>query len=120
MTTTAEFSNVGIFAVIAIGFAAVTLALAKIFRAHVKDDRKMTAYECGMPAQGGTEIRTNIRYYNFALLFVLFDVETLFIYPWAVRAKEAGAAGLLAIGIFAGMLFLGLFYAWKKGALEWE
>ena len=111
MTTTGELANVGIFAVIAVGFATVTLTLARIFRAYVKDDRKMTAYECGMPAQGGTEIRTNIRFYNFALLFVLFDVETLFIYPWAVRAKESGMAGLLAIPLqFPPISSSGLFW----------
>ena len=114
-----EMANVGIFAIVAAGFAVVTLSLAWLLRARVKDSRKETAYECGMPAQGSTEIRTNIRFYTFALLFVLFDVETLYLYPWAVRAKNSGLMGLLTIGIFVGMLLLGLFYAWRKGVLEW-
>ncbi|MEK7288024.1 MAG: NADH-quinone oxidoreductase subunit A [Elusimicrobiota bacterium] len=115
-----ELAGVGIFAIVATGFAVVSLSLAWLLRAKVADPRKETVYECGMPAQGESEVRTNIRFYTFALLFVLFDVETLFLYPWAVRARELGMAGLAGIGIFAGVLFLGLFYAWRKGALEWE
>lgn len=115
-----ELANVGVFALVAIGFAAVTLALAALLRAKFGNERKATVYECGMEAQGDTEIRTNMRFYTFALLFVLFDVETLYLYPWAVRAKTAGVGGFVAISIFAGLLLLGLFYAWHKGALEWE
>ncbi|MBI4667826.1 MAG: NADH-quinone oxidoreductase subunit A, partial [Elusimicrobia bacterium] len=113
-------ADVGIFAVVAVGFTAITLIMARLLRPRVKDACKETVYECGMPAQGTTQVRTNIRFYTFTLLFVLFDVETLYLYPWAVRAKESGVSGLIAIGIFVGVLFLGLFYAWKKGALEWE
>ena len=115
-----ELANAGIFAVVAVGFAVVTLGAAWLLRARRQDDAKETPYECGMPSQGESEIRTNIRFYGFALLFVLFDVETLYLYPWAVRARELGLFGLGAIGIFVGILFLGLIYAWKKGALEWE
>lgn len=114
-----ELANAGIFLVVAVGFAAVVLALAWALRAVRRDPRKETVYECGMSAQGDTEIRTNIRFYTYALLFVLFDIETLYLYPWAVKAKAVGLAGFLAIAIFIGLLFLGLFYAWKKGALEW-
>ncbi|MBI2070110.1 MAG: NADH-quinone oxidoreductase subunit A [Elusimicrobia bacterium] len=117
-----EMANIGIFAVLAVIFATVTLSAAWLLRARarVQEERKMMPYECGILPSGGTDIRIHLRFYTFALLFVLFDVETLYIFPWAVKAKEAGAAGLLAIGIFAGMLLLGLFYAWRKGALEWE
>jgi len=115
-----ELANVGIFAIVAVGFAAVTLILASKLRAYIKNVNKDTVYECGIPSVGDTEIRTNIRFYTYALLFVLFDVETLYLYPWAVKAKASGLAGFLTIGIFVGMLFLGLFYAWKKNALEWE
>ncbi|MBI4063945.1 MAG: NADH-quinone oxidoreductase subunit A [Elusimicrobia bacterium] len=115
-----ELANLGVFAVVAVGFAAVALMIAWIVRPEVAEEGKLTPYECGMPAQGSTEIRTHIRFYTFALFFVLFDVETLYLYPWAVQARSAGLPGLAAIGIFVGMLFLGLLYAWKKGALEWE
>lgn len=115
-----ELANVGIFALVAAGFAILNLALAWLLRAKISDPRKETVYECGMPAEGDTEGRINIRFYTYALLFVLFDVETLFLYPWAVRAKELGVTGLLEIGAFIGVLFLGLFYAWRKGALEFE
>ena len=115
-----DLANVFVYALVAVGFAAVALGAAWVLRAKAFDPLKETVYECGMPAQGDTEIRTNIRFYTYALLFVLFDVETLYLYPWAVEAKAAGFPGLAFIGIFVGMLFLGLFYAWKTGALEWE
>ncbi len=115
-----ELANVAIFGIVAVGFATVSLLLAYLLRAFRKDLLKDTVYECGMPSQGDSEIRTNIRFYSYALLFVLFDIETLYLYPWAVKAREMGFAGFLPIAIFIGMLFLGLFYAWGKGVLEWE
>ena len=115
-----ELANVGIFALVAIAFVIVNLLIAWALRARVADPRKTTVYECGMPTQGDTEIRTNIRFYIFALLFVLFDIEALYLFPWAVRAKEMGLIAFVEIAFFVGILFLGLFYAWKKGALEWE
>ena len=115
-----ELANVAIFGVVAILFTGVTLGAAALLRAKFGYAAKETVYECGMPAQGDTEIRINMRFYTYALLFVLFDAETLYLYPWAVRAKESGWTGFAAIGIFMGLLFLGLFYAWYKGALEWE
>lgn len=116
-----DLANVAVFAIVAVGFAAVTLLLYSLLRAKASGDPlKGTTYECGMPVEGGAEVRVNIRFYTYALLFVLFDVEALYLFPWAVNAKIAGVPGLAFIGIFVGMLFLGLFYAWKMGALEWE
>jgi len=98
--------------VVALLFAAVTLAAAKLLRPRVEYARKLSTYECGIPAIGTTEVKLNIRFYVFALLFVLFDVETLYVYPWAVAVAE--------MGIFLGILILGLAYAWGKGVLVWE
>ncbi|MEK6543175.1 MAG: NADH-quinone oxidoreductase subunit A, partial [Elusimicrobiota bacterium] len=104
-----DSATIAIFAIVSVGFAVLLLALASLLRAKFRDDVKETVYECGMPTQGDTEIRTNMRFYTYALLFVLFDVETLYLYPWAVGAKDSGLQGLAVIGIFVGMLLLGLF-----------
>lgn len=80
----------------------------------------MASYECGMPPVGSTEAKINIRFYLFALLFVLFEVEVLYVFPWAVNARQLGAFALLEMLIFLGILFIGLLYAWNKGALQWE
>jgi NADH:ubiquinone oxidoreductase subunit 3 (subunit A) len=111
-----------IYAMVLLGvaFAAVTLIAAKLLRPKVEYARKLTTYECGMPAVGTTEVKLNIRFYVFALLFVLFDVETLFVYPWAVTTRELGPVAIAEMAIFIAILFLGLGYAWAKGALQWE
>ncbi len=111
-----------VYAMVLLGvaFAAVTLIAAKLLRPKVEYARKLTTYECGMPAVGTTEVKLNIRFYVFALLFVLFDAETLFVYPWAVATKSVGPVAIVEMGIFLTILFLGLAYAWVKGALQWE
>jgi NADH-quinone oxidoreductase subunit A len=114
------YAVVYIFVVLAIAFAAVTLIAARLLRPRLAYPRKLSTYECGMPAVGTTEVKLNIRFYVFALLFVIFDVETLYIYPWAVTAREIGPVALAEMGVFLGILFLGLAYAWTKGALRWE
>jgi NADH-quinone oxidoreductase subunit A len=105
---------------LALAFAAVTLIAAKLLRPRVEYARKLSTYECGIPAVGTTEVKLNIRFYVFALLFVLFDVETLFIYPWAVTARSIGTPALIEMAVFLAILFVGLAYAWAKGALQWE
>ena len=108
------------FTVIGIAFAAVTLLAAKILRPAVPYARKESTYECGIPATGSTEVKLNIRFHTFALLFVLFDVEILYVYPWAVTAKELGRVALLEMAAFLGILFQGLAFAWRKDALSWD
>ncbi|MBI3317886.1 MAG: NADH-quinone oxidoreductase subunit A [Candidatus Omnitrophica bacterium] len=81
---------------------------------------KQESYECGVEAKGDVWVQFRIQYYVFAILFVVFDVEALFLFPWAVIFKEAGVPGLIAMGIFLGILALGLLYAWIEGALEWD
>jgi len=108
------------FVVVAVGFAAVTLGAAKVLRASVPYARKESTYECGIPAVGSTEVKLNIRFHVFALLFVLFDVEVLYVYPWAVTARELGPLALIEMGVFVSILLLGLAFAWRKGALSWE
>lgn len=77
-------------------------------------------YECGMPTRGDNMAQFHVGYYLFAILFLMFDVETVFLFPWATICKELAASALLAVGTFLVILVLGLAYAWKKGALEWK
>lgn len=110
-----------IFVIVAVGFGVVSLFAAYLLRPRVKDSIKTSTYECGMPALGTTEIKTNIRFYLYALLFVIFEVEALFVYPWAVSVKSINTPFVFAeMMIFLSVLFAGLVYAWKKGALSWE
>lgn len=85
-----------------------------------KNIQKEEPYECGIPTQGTSWIQFRVGYYLFAIIFLIFDVETVFIFPWAVAMKEVGLAAFVEIIIFFGVLGLGLLYAWKKGALKWE
>ena len=81
---------------------------------------KAEPYECGIPTTGPTWLQFNVGYYLFAILFLIFDVETVFLFPWAVVTKQVGMVGFIEIVIFFVILILGLAYAWKKKALEWE
>jgi NADH-quinone oxidoreductase subunit A len=108
------------FVLVAIAFAAVTLGAAKLLRPKVPYARKESTYECGIPATGSTEVKLNIRFHTYALLFVLFDVEVLYVFPWAVTSREVGHLALYEMGAFLFVLALGLAFAWRKGALSWE
>ena len=77
-------------------------------------------FECGIPTRGTSWIPVNVGYYLFAILFLMFDIETLFLYPWAVVVKQFGAMALASVGFFMLVLVFGLAYAWRKGALEWK
>lgn len=114
------YATVYAITLLAVAFAGVTLFAAKLLRPRVEYARKLSTYECGIPAVGSTEVKLNIRFYVFALLFVLFDVETLYVYPWAVSAKGMGGYAIVEMAIFLAILVTGLAYAWAKGALHWE
>lgn len=114
------YATVYAISLLAVAFATVTLVAAKILRPRVEYARKLSTYECGIPATGTTEVKLNIRFYTFALLFVLFDVETLYVLPWAVTAKAIGPLAIAEMAVFLAILFVGLAYAWGKGALQWE
>ena len=114
------YAAVYAFVLIGVAFAAVTLIAAKVLRASVPYARKESTYECGIPATGSTEVKLNIRFHTYALLFVLFDVEVLYVFPWAVVSRGMGNLALVEMGVFLAILALGLAYAWRKGALSWE
>ena len=116
--------NNGVLAITALitGVALVGLALwiAKLISPRSFNPQKGEDYECGIPTRGESMSQFKVGYYLFAILFLMFDVETVFLFPWAVRMRELGVNGLLSIAVFFGILVLGLVYAWRKGALEWK
>ncbi|MBP3639198.1 MAG: NADH-quinone oxidoreductase subunit A [Muribaculaceae bacterium] len=117
-------SNNGLLAITAaltgIGLVALALWLAGLISPKSFNPQKGEAYECGIPTRGESMAQFKVGYYLFAILFLMFDVETVFLFPWAVRVREMGLGGLLSIAVFFGVLVLGLVYAWRKGALEWK
>ena len=93
--------------------------IAKLIGPRSYNKLKGEPFECGIPTRGSSWLPVSIGYYLFAILFLMFDVETLFLYPWAVVVKEFGTMALFSIGFFLLVLVFGLAYAWRKGALEW-
>jgi len=103
----------------ALAFSGGGILVAKIFVKGSRNPQKGQAYECGIPAKGTPYIQFNVGYYLFALIFLIFDVELIFLYPWAVVVKQMGMGALVEIGVFLFILFMGFLYAHKKGALKW-
>ncbi|CAG7634393.1 NAD(P)H-quinone oxidoreductase subunit 3 [Paenibacillus solanacearum] len=110
---------VTIFLFLAVLLPIVALTIGKWLRPYKPAESKYTTYESGNEPVGGGHVRFNIRYYLFALMFVIFDVETVFLYPWAVAYKQLGLFALVEMCIFVALLVIGLIYAWKKKVLQW-
>ena len=102
-----------------IAFAGGGILLSKALAKTSKNSQKGLPYECGVPTIGTSFIQFNVGYYLFALIFLIFDVELVFMYPWALVVKEVGMVAFFEILIFMFILFTGFLYAWKKGALKW-
>ncbi|MGQ0644503.1 MAG: NADH-quinone oxidoreductase subunit A [Elusimicrobiota bacterium] len=115
-----QYFQVFLFAVVGFAFFSMLLGVASLVRTRGRGPKDISAYECGMESVGSAWVSPNIRFYVFALLFVVFDVEALFIFPWAVQMRSLGISGFVEVLIFVGVLLFGLVYAWKKGALKWE
>jgi len=111
---------IGIFVLFALVFPLLPILLAKVVAPKKPSATKNASYECGLEAEGDPWIQFRIQYYIFALIFVIFDVETIFIYPWAVSFKQLGLFGFVEMILFIGILSVGLIYAWRKKALQWE
>lgn len=103
-----------------IGLVFAALLIAKLIAPRSFSSKKADPYECGIPTRGDSMVQFKSEYYIFAILFLIFDVETVFLYPWATITNQLGVQGLLCIGIFLFVLVLGLAYAWRKGALKWQ
>ena len=108
-----------LFVLVAIGFAVVTLILCGLLQSSRYNKVKLEPYECGIEPASDARGRHSIRYYLIAMLFVIFDVETVFMFPWAVIMDELALFGLIEMLVFLFILVLGYVYAWRKGALEW-
>ena len=104
----------------AIALVAVALGIANAISPRSFNPQKGEAYECGIPTRGKSWMQFKVGYYLFAILFLMFDVETVFLFPWAVVVQDLGVYGLASIFFFLVILVLGLAYAWRKGALEWK
>ena len=96
-----------------------TLGLSRLVRPRLDKDEKLTTYECGVDPIGGGWTQSTVRYYIFALLFVIFDVEAVFLFPWATVFEQIGIFAFVEMMIFIAILALGLVYAWRKKVLEW-
>jgi NADH-quinone oxidoreductase subunit A len=116
-----QYGTIGGLAVLGVAFAVIAFTLNRIVRPRKPRAEKYTTYECGIDPVGQGWSQTQVRYYIFAFLFVIFDVESVFIFPWAVVFEDFAKAGqvLVEMIIFIGILALGLLYAWKKKVLEW-
>lgn len=115
----ANYALIGIFLIAAISFPLIPLVLAFFLRPKRPTPLKTSTYECGLEAIGDVYVQFKVQYYLYALAFVIFDIEVIFLYPWAVAFQVVGLYGLIAATIFLLMLFAGLLYEWRKGALEW-
>lgn len=114
-----DYLTVGIFASLGFLLVGLLLAIAWLLRPDRRQEQKYIAYESGSDPVGDMWSQSNVRYYIFALLFVMFDVEAVFIFPWATRLEAYGTFGLIEMLIFVFVLLLGLVYAWRKGVLKW-
>ncbi|MDF0645431.1 MAG: NADH-quinone oxidoreductase subunit A [Nitrospira sp.] len=116
----ANYLPILLFIGIAMAFGAVSLLAGRLVRPSRPYRAKLSPYESGSPLFSDARIQFPMRYYIIAMLFVIFDIEVIFILPWAVRFQSLGLLGLVEMLVFIGILLVGLWYAWKKGALEWD
>jgi NADH-quinone oxidoreductase subunit A len=116
----ANYAPILIFLLIAGGISIALLAAGFLFGRGRKDAAKLAPYECGFDAFEDSRMRFDVRYYLVAILFIIFDLEIAFLFPWAVSLDAIGTFGLVAMGIFLAVLVVGFIYEWRKGALEWD
>jgi NADH:ubiquinone oxidoreductase subunit 3 (subunit A) len=115
-----QYAFIGIFALIALALPIVGLLMAWLVRPKKPNPVKNSTYECGIETIGDTWVQFKAQYYLFALIFVVFDVEVVFIFPWALAYRQLALYGLVEMVLFIAILAGGLAYAWRKGALEWQ
>lgn len=115
-----DYLPILIFLVIAGGMALVMALLPMILLPGKPDTEKLSAYECGFEAYGDARAQFDVRFYLVAILFIIFDLEVAFLFPWAVALGKIGLFGFWSMMLFLGLLTIGFIYEWKKGALEWE
>lgn len=116
----AEYLPTLLFLIVATGIGVALLIVGNLLGPKTPTAEKLSPYECGFPAFEDARMQFDVRYYLIAIQFIIFDLEIIFIVPWTQVFHDLGARGLVTMGLFVGMLFLGFVYVWKKGALEWE
>jgi NADH-quinone oxidoreductase subunit A len=109
-----------IFLAVGISIGVLPMVFGRLIGPHRPDSEKLSPYECGFEAFEDTRMKFDVRYYLVAILFIVFDLEIAFLFPWAISLQEIGLFGFLAMMLFLGILVVGFIYEWKKGALEWE
>ena len=110
----------GIALILSSAFVFLPMLVSRLTGTHNPTPEKLTEYECGFPAFEGSRAQFDVRFYLVAILFIIFDLEAAFLFPWAVSLDDTGWTGWIGMMVFLGELVLGLVYAWKKGALDWE
>ncbi len=115
-----EYLPILVFLAVAIGLGLVLILAAVVVAVRNPDPEKVSAYECGFNAFDDARMKFDVRFYLVSILFIIFDLEAAFLFPWAVSLKEIGWAGWATMMVFLAELAIGLVYAWKKGALDWE
>ena len=116
----AEYLPIFLFLIVAGGIGVALLVIGYLLGPRKTDVRKASPYECGFEAFEDARMKFDVRYYLIAILFIIFDLEIAFLFPWAVVFKQIGIVALVEMGMFLLLLLLGFVYCWKKGALEWE
>ncbi|OGA06982.1 MAG: NADH-quinone oxidoreductase subunit A [Betaproteobacteria bacterium RIFCSPHIGHO2_12_FULL_69_13] len=116
----AEYFPILLFILIAIAIGVLPMVMGKLLAPHRPDPEKLSPYECGFEAFEDARMKFDVRYYLVAILFILFDLEIAFLFPWAVVVNEIGMFGFLSMMLFLAILVVGFVYEWMKGALEWE
>jgi len=117
---TLDYLPILIFLGLAFVIAATAVGLSFLLAKQKPDPEKDAAYECGFPAMGDARIKFDVRFYLVAILFIIFDLEIAFLFPWALSLADIGIDGFWSMMLFLGVLTVGFIYEWKKGALEWE
>lgn len=115
-----QYYPILVFLIVAAVLAMAVLAIGFVLGPRHPDAEKLSPYECGFEAFEDARMKFDVRYYLIAILFIIFDLEIAFLFPWAVVLREIGGFGFLAMVIFLAILVVGFAYEWKKGALEWE
>ena len=115
-----EYLPILLFIGIALGLAAAMVVASYIVARQRPDSEKVSAYECGFEAFDDARSKFDVRFYLVAILFIIFDLEVAFLFPWAISLGEIGLFGFWSMVVFLGLLTVGFLYEWKKGALEWE
>jgi NADH-quinone oxidoreductase subunit A len=119
-STVADYLPIAIMFIVALGFVATTMVVTHLIGPKITSKTKEESFECGIEVQGNARTPFSIKYFLVAILFVLFDVEVIFMYPWAVNFKALGINGLIEMFSFIGVFMVGFYYILKKGALKWE